>query len=59
MAVKNSFCFSHLLIILEAVHIFHFAWFPLFFLGEYIYITPHYYSLSEKLVAALIVTITK
>ena len=36
--------------------IFHFAQFPLFFLGEKMNITPHCYSLSEKVVAALIVT---
>ena len=33
---------------------FHFTWFPLFFLGEYMTLTPNYYSLSEKLVAAMI-----
>ena len=35
---------------------FHFTWFPLFFLGEYMTLTPNYYSLSEKLVAAMIAT---
>ena len=33
--------------------IFHFARFPLFFLGNILH-NPHYYSLSGKLVAALI-----
>ena len=36
--------------------IFHFSQFPLFFLGGKMNITPHCYSLSEKVVAALIVT---
>ena len=49
--------FFSFIIILEAMHIFSLCLVSfVFFLGEYIYITPHYYSLSEKLMAALIVT---